>query len=178
MEDSTIFIIVISIFALSLAGVGIYFLLRFLRGKITLSLPITSFNPGDTIKGSFELHAKKPISGKRLVVSLIGTRHERSRQKDGKSSSHSHEIFRQEVLVEEAREYPGGFKEVYNFELPIPASDRPEFMNNNLLQTLATAANFIGNRRVEVRWRLEARLQAKGIDLAGSRRVTLNTSAL
>lgn len=178
MEDSTILIIVISIFVLILLGTGVYYLLRFLRGKITLSLPVTTFSPGDTIKGSFELHAKKPINGKRLVVSLIGTQHERTRQKDGKSNSRSYEIFRQEILIEEAREYPAGYKEVYPFELPVPASDGPEFMNNDLLRSLVSAASFLGNRRIEVRWRLEARLQAKGIDLAGSRRVTLNTGVL
>ncbi len=178
MEDSTIFTIIISFFALILAGVGVYFLLRYLRGKITLSLPVTTFSPGDIIKGSFELHAKKTISGKRLIVSLIGTQHERTRNKDGKTSTRSHEIFRKEVLVEEARDYPAGFKEVYNFELPVPASDRPEFMDNQLLRSLVTAASFLGNRRIEVRWRIEARLQAKGIDLARSRRVTLNTGAI
>ena len=178
MEDNTILIIVISVFVLILGGTGIYFLLRFLRGKITLSLPVTTFSPGDTIKGSFELHTKKAIIGRRLIVSLIGTQHERTRQKDGKTSSRSHEIFRQEVLIEEAREYPAGYKEVYPFELPVPASDRPEFMNNELLRSLVSAASFFGNRRIEVRWRLEARLQAKGIDLARSHRVTLNTGVL
>ncbi len=178
MEDSTIFAIIILIIVLILAGVGVYFLLRFLRGKIILSLPVTTFSPGDIIKGSFELQAKKTISGKRLIVSLIGTQHERSRKKDGNTSTQTYEIFRKEVLIEEAREYPAGYNQIYDFELPVPASDRPEFMNNELLRSLVTAASFLGNRRIEVRWRIEARLQAKGIDLARSRRVTLNTGGI
>lgn len=178
MEDSTIFIIIISIFVLIIGGIGVYYLLRFLRGSIKVTLPVTTFNPGDTIKGSFELVAKKPISGKRLVVSLIGTRHERRRDKEGKTQSHSREIYRQEVVVEEAREYPAGHNETYSFELPIPDSNQNNSGTNEMMQTIATAANFLTNRRVDIRWRVEARLEAKGIDLAGSRKVSLNTSML
>jgi hypothetical protein len=32
----------------------------------------------------------------------------------------------------------------------------------------------ISNRRVEIRWKLEARLVAKGIDLVGSKRIYVN----
>jgi hypothetical protein len=75
MEDSLTLIIIISVAAAAVIGIGIFFLLRFLRGTIKVQLPVTAFSPGDEVKGSFELHVKKPIQSKRLLVSLIGTQH-------------------------------------------------------------------------------------------------------
>lgn len=166
MEDSTVLILVISVFALIAGGTGLYFLLRFLRGTIKISLPVTTFSPGDVIRGSFELHAKKAVSGKRLIVTLIGTRHERRRDKDGKSESRSQEIFRKEVVVEEARDYPAGFKESYQFELPIPDSNRADSAASDMLQNIVSAANMLSNRRVEIRWKPGLRLRVSTLQAA------------
>ncbi len=173
MTDSTILTIVIAIVAIGLIATGAYFLARHLRGKIKLQLPVTGFNPGDTIKGSFELHAKKPITGKRLIVRLTGTKHIRTKRGD-KTETHSHEIFRQEELIEEGRDYPAGFRESYAFEMAAPKSGQSEVPGGDMLKTIAQTANMIGNRRVEIRWKLEARLIAKGVDLVGSRRIYIN----
>ncbi len=173
MTDNTILTIVIAVAALAVIATGLFFLARYLRGKIKLKLPVTSFNLGDTIKGSFELHAKKPISGKRLIVRLIGTQHVRTKRGD-KTETHTHEIFRQEELIEDSRDYPAGFRENYAFELAAPKSGQSEIPGGDLIKTLASTANMIGNRRVDVRWKLEARLVAKGIDLVGSKRIYVN----
>lgn len=173
MTDSTILIIIVVIVALALIATGGYFLARHLRGKIKLSLPVTGFDPGDPIKGSFELHAKKPISGKRLIVSLIGTQHIRTKRGD-KTETRTHEVYRKEEIIEEAREYPAGYRNSYYFELTAPQSGQSELPGGELVKTLVSAANMIGNQRIQMRWKLEARLVAKGIDLVGSRRVYVN----
>ncbi len=173
MEDSLTLIIIISVVAAAVIGVGIFFLLRFLRGSIKLQLPITSFSPGDEITGSFELHAKKPIQGKRLVVSLIGTQHTRT-TRNGKTESHSNEIFRKEEVIEKERDYRAGFRETYNFSLGIPKGNDNEQMLQGVANTLMMAANIASRSRTNIRWKLEARLVAKGIDLVGSKKVSVN----
>lgn len=173
MTDSTILTIIIAIVAVAAIATGGYFLARHLRGKIKLNLPVTGFDPGDPIKGSFELHAKKPISGKRLIVSLIGTQHIRTKRGD-KTETRTHEVYRKEEIIEEAREYPAGYRNNYTFELAAPKSGESELPGGGLMKTLASAANMIGNQRIQMRWKLEARLVAKGIDLVGSRRVHVN----
>ncbi len=173
MTDSTILTIIIIVVAVAIIATGGFFLARHLRGKIKLSLPVTGFNPGDPIKGSFELHAKKPISGKRLIVRLIGTQHIRTKRGD-KTETRSHEVYRKEEIIEESRDYPAGFRNSYNFELTAPKSGQSELPDNDLAKTLLSTAKMIGNRRVQMRWKLEARLVAKGIDLVGSRRVYVN----
>ena len=173
MTDSSILTIIITVAAIALIATGAFFLARYLRGKIKLQLPVTGFNPGDPIKGSFELHAKKPITGKRLIVRLTGTKHIRTKRGD-KTETHSHEIFRKEELIEESRDYPAGFRESYAFEIAAPQSGQSEVPGGDLLKTLSSTVDMIGNRRVEIRWKLEARLIAKGLDLVGSRRIYIN----
>ena len=173
MTDSSILTIIITVAAIALIATGAFFFARYLRGKIKLQLPVTGFNPGDPIKGSFELHAKKPITGKRLIVRLTGTKHIRTKRGD-KTETHSHEIFRKEELIEESRDYPAGFRESYAFEIAAPQSGQSEVPGGDLLKTLSSTVDMIGNRRVEIRWKLEARLIAKGLDLVGSRRIYIN----
>ncbi len=103
MTDSTILTIIIAVAAVAVIGTGAFLLARHLRGKIRINLPVTGFDPGDIIKGSFELHAKKPIKGKRLIVTLIGTQHIRTKRGD-KTETHSHEVYRKEEIIEESRD--------------------------------------------------------------------------
>lgn len=86
MSEQTVMILVAVVLGAGLLGVAAYYLVRFLRGSIKVSLPSSAYNPGDAIAGSFELHARKPIQGKRLVVSLIGVEVTRTRE-DGKRIS-------------------------------------------------------------------------------------------
>ena len=173
MEDSNTLIIIIAIAAAIAIGIGIYFLLRFLRGTIKLSLPMTAFSAGDEVKGSFELHVKKPIQSKRLLVSLIGTQHRRTKR-NGKTESHSHEVYRKEEVIEQGRQYQAGFREIYHFKMAIPKASDNEQMLKSAANTVMMAADIVSGSRTETRWKLEARLEAKGIDLVGSRRVKLN----
>lgn len=173
MENSNILIIIIAIAIVALIGIGIFFLLRFLRGTVKLSLPLTSFSPGEDIKGSFELHVKKPIQGKRLLVSLIGTQNTRT-TRNGKTESHTQEVFRKEELIEQGRDYQAGFRETYHFTLGIPKGSDQEQMLQGVAKSLMMAANIASRSRTDIRWKLEARLEARGIDLVGSKRVRLN----
>lgn len=72
-----------------LAAIG-YYIARFMRGTIKLSLPRTAFNPGDTISGSFDFHTKKTIQGNKLLVSLIGVQVTKTYE-DGKTRTRSRE---------------------------------------------------------------------------------------
>ncbi len=173
MTENTILTIIIAVAAVAAIATGVFFLARYLRGKIRLNMPVTAFDMGDTIKGSFELHAKKPISGKRLIVRLIGTQHIRTKRGE-KTETQTHEVFRKEEIIEDSRDYPAGFRERYAFELPTPKAGQSGLPDNELLKTLASTARMIGNQRTKMRWKLEARLVAKGIDLVDSKRVYVN----
>ncbi len=173
MSDSNVIILIVAIVGAIIIGVGVFFLLRFLRGTIKVYLPVTSFNPGEEINGKFDLQVKKPIHGKRLVVSLIGTQHIRSR-KGEESNTRTQEIFRQESVLEANTDYRAGFTQSYNFSIVIPNAGKTGIIDNPLAQSLVAFANMANRSRIEMRWKVEARLEAKGIDLVGNKKVNVN----
>lgn len=151
-----------------------YHVARFLRGSIKLSLSRTAFNPGETIKGSLTLRAKKAILGNKLIVSLIGVERTTT-HRNGKRHTNTREIYRDEILVENARAYPPGYTAAYQFEIAVPKGGSPTFLNSPLGQTIASAVSFLRDRQKQLVWRIEARLDAQGVDLATSKQVSINT---
>lgn len=173
MNETNTLILIASVVAAVGIGVAIFFLLRFLRGTIKLQLPVTGYRAGDEIIGSFELHTKKAIQGNRLIVSLIGVE-QRRHQRNGKTETDSHEIFRKEELIEEARLYPAGTRQRYDFALKIPQPSELEAKIRDLAKGIQMVASLLSANRQKVVWRVEARLDAKGIDLVGSQKVTVS----
>jgi len=163
------------------AGVTIaiiaYQVARFLRGSLKLVLQRTSFQPGEIISGSLNLLAKKPITGHKLTVSLIGVETTKTNY-NGKPQSHTREIYRDEVLVEDARTYSAGYQARYDFKIAAANASQPEFMNPGMGQVLASAARILSNTRSTIQWRIEARLHAKGVDLAATQRITISRSSI
>lgn len=155
----------------------VFRLLRFMRGSIKLSLPKTAFNPGDMITGSLELHTKKEIEGNKLVVLLIGVEESTTREK-GKTKTRTRETYRDEVILEDARVYPPGHVETYDFEMPTPNIKTPEFLNSTAGRVLMGTLKLLGNRSTRLKWKIEARLDAKGIDLVASKAVSINIRTL
>jgi len=173
MPNNTILILIAVAVGGVIAAVIAYYVIRFMRGSIKLSLPRTAFNPGEAITGSFELLTKKPIEGNKLIVSLIGVQVTESYE-NGKKRTRTREIYRNEVLVEEAKAYPAGHTSEHQFEIATPNTGAPEFANSALGQTLMSALRLLSNRRTRLKWKVEARLDAKGVDLATSKSVSIN----
>jgi len=160
-----------------IAAIIAYYVVRFMRGTIRLSLPRTAFNPGDAITGSIELHTKRAVRGNRLLVSLIGTQVTHTRD-DGKTRTRSREVYRDDVLLEEGKEYRAGYTATHDFELPAPNMNSPEFLNSTAAQALTTALRLLSNRSTRLKWKVEARLDAKGVDLATAKHVSINIRQL
>jgi len=173
MSDSNVIIFIVSIVGTIIIGVGVFFLLRFLRGTIKVHLPQTAFNPGEEIKGTFDLHVKKPIHGKRLVAGLIGTQHVRSNRKN-ESDTRTDEVFRQETVLESDTGYRAGYSQTYSFSISIPEAMQTGNIDNPLAKSLVVLANMANRSRIEMRWKVEVRLEAKGIDLVGNKKVYVN----
>ena len=119
MSDKTIIFIVFAVIAAIVLAFIICAIMRYLRGSIKISLSQKTFSSGGLIKGSFELNAKKAIPGNRLVASLIGTEVTKTRE-DGKTKTRSHQIYKDEVVLESNKEYPAGYLETHHFEITVP----------------------------------------------------------
>lgn len=164
--------LVISAAVIALLSVAGYFIARYLKGTININLPDTAFGHGATVAGSFELLARKEIKGNRLYAALIATETRRERGYNGKSHTHTEEVWRAEQQIEGARVYPAGQGARHEFKLQLPPQDF-----NGGDSALGQAARFIfgGSRRIN--WKVEVRLDAEGVDLADSKRITVGQTS-
>ena len=149
-----VLIVILVVLGVAVLGVALYYIVRFMRGSIKLTMQRTTFNPGDEITGSFELLVKKPIQGNRLVVSLIGVEVE-TYYRDGKRHTRSHEVYRDEKIIEDARSYQPGHKAVHQFEITSPDSGQgqmpAQLADNAIAQTVVGVA--------KATWRQKQRTQ-------------------
>lgn len=175
MQSHLILGLVIVVFGGILAAVIVYHILRYLRGSIKLSLPCTVFNPGGTIAGTFELLTKKELQGNKLIVSLIGSKTVRTHH-GGKTRTHTEEVYRDEVVIEGEKNYFAGYTATHAFQVKAPNLHAPDFLNTQVGQILGAAIRLIGNQSARITWKVEVRLDAKGVDLATSRTVSINQS--
>ena len=150
-----------------------YYIARYLRGSIKLTLPQNSFSGGETIGGGFDVITRKEIQGRRLFVALIGT--ELTEVKRGeKTETHAREIHRHEETLEHALTWPAGKTKHYDFKLPVPALAAPILGNSALGNAVEIGLEMLGANRRRMKWSVEVRLDAKGIDLSTSQRVHIN----
>lgn len=150
-----------------------YYILRYMRGSLKMVLPMNGFDPGEKVAGSFELKTRKIIEARRLYAALVGEEVTKERRGD-KTRSRRREIYRDEQTIEETRTFAAGETLEYSFELTAPSVDGPDFLDSALGQALKTGMSLLSGRRRYLRWKVQVRLDAKGIDLSSSKRITLN----
>ncbi len=165
------------IVVLALVLVAVYYIIRFMRGSIKITLAKNSFNEGDQITGSFELTTRKEIEGNRLYVMLVGKEVTKERRGD-KTITHTREIYRDEVTIEDAKIFSAGQTTNYDFQLATPSSSGSDFLSSPLGKTLKVGMELLGGRRSYLKWVVEARLDAKGVDLVSRKKITVNMSKI
>jgi len=174
MSDNLIFLIFAAVIGIAVIAIITYYVMRFLRGSIALNLKKTAFNPGETINGSLDLVTRKVLTGNKLIVSLIGDKVTRYYEGDERKTR-SHEIHRSEILLEDAREYPAGHTATHDFEIHIPGNTGTAPSGDSALgQVLSAASQLINDRDIYYEWKVEARLDAEGVDLAKSKKISIN----
>lgn len=166
MNPETTNLIVIAAVVLAAGGAAAYYIARYLKGSVTISLPRASFNAGEAVEGSFELLARKEINGNALIADIVASETTTERDFKGRSRRHTREIFRTGQTVEQARVYPAGYRGSYSFKIILPDG---QFAAGGPM--LGGTLGFLmgGNRRVS--WRVEVRLDAAGVDLSSSERI-------
>jgi predicted small secreted protein len=170
-------IVIPAILVLAVVLVAAYFIIRYMRGSIKITLAKNSFNEGEQITGSFELTTRKEIDGNRLYVILVGKELTKEGRGD-KTRTHTREIYRDELTIEEAKTFPSGQTMNYDFQLATPSSAAPDFLSSPLGRTLKVGIQLLGGRRSYLRWTVEVRLDAKGVDLASRKKITVNMSKI
>ncbi|MBL4782651.1 MAG: hypothetical protein JKX92_10450 [Porticoccaceae bacterium] len=169
-------IVIITVIVAILAAIIAYFVLSHLKGSLDLLLTNTSFSHGETIKGSFNLNAKKLIEGNSLYVALIAREVTEERDDEGGRDTRSREIYKNENRIDGPREYPQGFSETFSFEFTVPDDIQSEFEGSTIGQAVKLIGNMMDNGSKHIEWKIEACLDAKGIDLRDSEKIYIDVA--
>ena len=174
------------IFVGILVGLILYYGARFMKGKLALELSRSTASSSEPLSGRVNLTVKKSIRGL-LQVSLIGFERRRGRRHGGsRNSSRWVEVYRQDHILEETRDFTMGLRQSYEFEIVAPTSAEArhhaatlhaaaEEMGDGVMGSVVKMAAKIENMtRGRILWHVEARLDMDGVDLYVKRKVRVN----
>ena len=173
MGENSNMIVTIAVVVVVLGGLVAYYVIRGMKGNLTLTLNHRGVGSGDKFTGRVQVVCKKPVEGNRLVATLIGTERIEERTDEG-TKTRTREIYRADALLEEARSYEAGFEESYRFELVAPSADQVGVAGSGLGKMVERGVGMLTGRERDLLWKIEGRLDAKGLDLVDSEKVTVN----
>jgi hypothetical protein len=178
--------IVVGVIVLAILAVVAYYMARFMKGRLKLNLSRNTAGSGESFSGDVSLEAKKSIHGL-LKISLVGREEQRRRSssRDGDSTEWV-EVYRQDCILEEARDFPSGFTKTYSFEMVAPTSSEAR-QGGSMLREMGEkagdgvmgsmvkmAASVADMTRGRLKWHVESRLDADGVDLFTKQKVHVN----
>lgn len=181
--------VILGIVALGLLGYGVYYAARFMKGTLKVELSRDSARSEELFTGRVMLETKKPIHGT-LKVSLVGRekRIKRSSTEAGNSKEWV-EVYRYNHTLEETRDFEAGFQQVYEFDLLAPTSAEVDARSRAIVKSISdaaagqegvvggvlkAAAGAAGAMSQRIDWFVEARLDAKGVDLYDKENCNVN----
>lgn len=176
-----LFPIIIGVGAIVVVAIIAYYVARAMKGKVELELPKNSYNSGEEITGRVTLTAKKSLQLNRMYVALIGYEIVERRDSDGDRKTRRNEVYRNEVNILEAQPVPAGTNKAFDFTMNAPGGEATPA--GEMAQKVAGAASAVAGalgalgmntttRRME--WKLEARADLPGVDIAKSQKVRVN----
>ena len=151
--------------------------------KIIVTLDKYQYKPGDVIKGSVGLNLRKPMRGRKLVVSLLGKVRTTHRDSKGHMQTEDVAIYDLTIPLDGENDY---LSELYPFEIKIQSdilemhssSDR---INQMLQEKLGTFGVIIGKMATggqgPVRWMVHAQLDIPmKLDVHKSQDIVISSS--
>ncbi len=184
----TVIIISIAVIACLIAA---FYITRMMKGKIEVQLAKTGYNSGEPLTGMVTLTTKKTLELRRLYVALIGYRVMEHREEDGALKTRRDEIYRNEFNLLEGQTIPGGSQKTFDFSLVTPGGNSPaggasggdvghSEIQRKIVSTVGTAVQtlvalgILGSGSTRLEWKVEARADLPGVDLAKSKNVRIN----
>tara|TARA_B100000965_G_scaffold376324_1_gene369493 strand:- start:82 stop:639 length:558 start_codon:yes stop_codon:yes gene_type:complete len=172
--------IIIGIAAVIIISIAAYFMIRMMKGKVEIELPKRGYNSGEEISGSVNLISRKELKMNRFYVALIGYELIERTDRDGNRKTRKNEIYRYEHNLAEAGALRAGNNQRFEFSIVAPGGEDTEEvseLSKNIVGGIKTAANVISairgtSRRLE--WKLEARADLPGVDIASSKKIRIN----
>jgi hypothetical protein len=147
------------------------------KGKIEIELPKNAFSLGDKIDGKVFLELKKPQKAKKLKVCVYGYRVSVEHSK-GKTTENRQQVYINEQILDQEKEYPANQRLEYPFELQCATSqDLVAFPaavgKSGFWGTVGSRLNDMV-AQMPITWEVEANLDVSGFDVKKSVRITVS----
>jgi len=151
-------------------GILFTLLAKHLKGSIKISLSKRAYNFGESVTGTFELHAKKEITWEALTAYIVGYKRDVSYGKDGKKHTRRTEFARFAQHIESGRMYGPSERKNYNIDITIPSFDDIYWEHQDIDlwdTTFWKIASYAlkRTRRIQITWQVQVDLESKGLDL-------------
>jgi hypothetical protein len=172
MGDHASTIIAIAVISVVIIALVAFFVLRAMKGSLVLRLNEHQVAPDGAFSGTVELTCRKPIEGNRLIVTLIGRERIEEKTKEG-TKTRNREFYRDEEVLESARDYEAGFEQTYEFEIAAPSAKNVQAAASPLGKMMEMGIEMLTGRDRDLSWKIEGRLDAKGLDLVQSEKVRI-----
>ena len=183
--------IVLGVIGAVVLGVIAYYVARFLKGSMKITLEQRSFRPGETISGLLTIHARRAIPAERIYVAVIGEEEERTRSsRSGSSSKRWRECYRDEVDVLLDEELEPYSRNRYTFTIAAPSEGSIATIAEALSAATEGVQDVAGQRMVKglgslmvgmsrmfagrKRWKVTARVETRGVDLATKQKIHIS----
>lgn len=166
--------IIVGIISIGAVALGIYQILKYMKGSIKIILPQTGFVAGEKITGFFEMRIKQNVESKRLLITLIGQEITRYRGSKGSTRTRTEEVYRNEIQLSDGRPYRPGEYVKKNFEIDVPSKVATGAQSSPLGKLFPAGLNILVGNRTYQRWYVEARLDAKGVDLSARKKISID----
>lgn len=193
MADQSVLIVIAALAVVAVVAVAGYFIARGMKGKLELALAEQSLVSGQTMNATLTLTTKKGIEADRLYAALIAERQVRGSTSSSGSGSSTKwvEFYREEFELAIDERFPPGARKVYDLRIAVPTREQVLAPREEGLRQLQNAFGDTGNPIAagiakgigalasgndmltggKQRWKVVARLETKGVDLAASERV-------
>jgi hypothetical protein len=172
--------IIIAVAVLIVGAIAAFYITRMMKGKIEIQLSKSGFNTGETIGGTVTLTTKKALDTKRVFVALIGYEviERPSRNANSGTDTDRNEIYRDEFNLEEAGQLPAGFNKTYEIALVAPGTASVGSGGSGGVGIgLSIGPLSLGSSRSRrLEWKLEARADLPGVDIAKTKSLRINVS--
>jgi hypothetical protein len=156
-----------TVVASAVIGFVIYYVAGRMKGRVEVALERYIFAPGEEIHGSVVLASRKPVQINKIVLAVVALRRKSARQIRRRGRT-SREVYRSTTELEVEGVFEPG--EFHSFPFVLTAPDLDNRDTGGLLGTLAHfAQNLEAGTTGQVIWRIEARVDAAGIDLFGKK---------
>ncbi|MGC9310209.1 MAG: hypothetical protein ACP5E4_00630 [Candidatus Aenigmatarchaeota archaeon] len=132
-----------------------------LKGSLHIYPEKTAYVGGEMVSGKFELTCKKEVVSNKLYASVYAEKQQTSFSSGDKQKTWV-KIYENQQTIEKATTYPAGHNKTYKFGIALPKSLSEN--KEGVFAAIDKAKSMLFQDKV--RWWLEVRLDAKGLDLS------------